>query len=74
MFPDSINVSNFEVFAFPNIDKKLAWKDDAVLDINPYLIIKMTLLPSWKKRAAMKGTIPQLNFSTTINLVDYFSK
>lgn len=74
LFPDSINVSNFEVYAYPNTDKKLAWKDDSIIEFNPYLKIKMTLLPSWNKRVGIKWVVPKLDFSTTVNLVDYFSK
>lgn len=74
LFPDSINVANFEVFAYPNIDKKLAWKDDTITEFNPYIKIRMTLLPSRNKRAWIKWVVPKLDFSTTLNLVDYFTK
>lgn len=74
LFPDTISVSDFQVFVYPNIDKSLAWKDDSIIEFNPYLKIKMKLYPAWKKRAGMRWKVPELNFSTTINLTDYFSK
>jgi hypothetical protein len=39
---------------YPNTDIKLAWKDAAKTEINPYVRIQISLLPSWKKRVAMK--------------------
>lgn len=75
IFSDNISVSNFEIFAYPNIDRNHAWKDIwASININPYIRINMTLTPSWKKRVGMKWKIPELKLSTTINLVDYFTK
>jgi len=74
LFPDTINVKSFEVLAYPNIDRNHAWKDNSPsTNINPYLRIKMTLAPSWKKRAEMKWEIPDIEINTTINLSDYFS-
>lgn len=75
MFPDSISVTKFKVFAYPNIAKEYNFK--SILDeqnINPYVRIQATLLPSRKKRWSMKWVPPEINISTTINLSDYFSK
>jgi hypothetical protein len=75
LFSDTIHVKEFKVFAYPNVDVKNAWKSNLQdANINPYVRIDMTLTPSWRKRAQMKGTIPEIKLSTTINLVEYFSK
>lgn len=75
LFWENINVSNFEVYLYPNVSIKNAWKDlSDSSNINPYLRLNITLEPSWKKRAWMKGSIPKIQLNTTINLVDYFTK
>lgn len=75
LFPDTINVKNFEVYAYPNIDRDYSWRDNSVLsNVNPYLQIKLTLAPSWKKRAQMRWEMPIVEISTTINLSEYFSR
>jgi prepilin-type N-terminal cleavage/methylation domain-containing protein len=75
LFSDTIHVKEFKVFAYPNVDVKNAWKSNLQdANINPYVRIDMTLTPSWRKRAQMKWTIPEIKLSTTINLVEYFSK
>lgn len=74
LFPNSVNVTNFEVYPYPNIDKRYSWKSSSIGEINPYIKIKLSLSPSWKKRWAMKWIIPEIKILTTINLTDYFSK
>jgi hypothetical protein len=75
LFPDTINVSNFKVFPYPNWDIKLAWKSkDPSININPYLQISFEVLPSWKKRRQIKWAISPIKFVNTINLTDIFSK
>lgn len=74
LFPDSISVTSFEVYLYPNIDKKLAWKWSSAIEVNPYVRIKLTLSPSWKKRRSMKWVVPEIKMLTTLNLTDYFSK
>lgn len=74
LFPDSVNVSDFQVYLYPNIDVKHAWKDTSLSsNINPYMRLSITLEPSWKKRSAIKGDIPKYTLNTTINLADYFT-
>jgi len=74
LFPNNINIKNFEVYLYPNIQKDYAWKDtSSSTNINPYLRIKMTLVPSWKKRKAIVWDVPEFHINTTINLADYFS-
>lgn len=75
MFPDTISVSDFQVYLYPNTDIKKAWKNNSnSTNINPYLRLSITLEPSWKKRSWMPWEIPKYTLNTTINLVDYFSK
>jgi hypothetical protein len=75
LFSDTIHVKEFKVFPYPNVDVKNAWKSNLQdANINPYVRIDMTLTPSWRKRAQMKGAIPEIKISTTVNLVEYFSK
>ena len=74
-FSDGISVKDFKVFAYPNIDTKHAWKVTWLSqNVNPYVRIDMTLVPSWRKRAQMKWELPEIKISTTINLVEYFSQ
>ena len=74
LFPENMSVVDFQVFAYPEINKKYAWKLDTNTYINPYLKIKISLTPSWKKRWSMKWKVPIIDLTTTINLNDYFSK
>lgn len=74
LFPDSISVTDFEVYMYPNTNNTYSWKTSSSSQVNPYLKIKLSLSPSWKKRWAMKWEIPEINLLTTINLTDYFSK
>ena len=74
LFPDSIHVSDFKIFAYPNIDRDLAWKDATPsTNISPYIRLQIWLLPSWKSRKQIKGNPKELRFSTTISLTDIFS-
>lgn len=75
LFPDTMSVMNVEFFLFPNKDIKLAWKDfSSNINMTPYLRIKFTLSPSWKKRKGMQWNPPSFDFSTTLSLTDIFSK
>ena len=75
LFPDTINVSDFKVFVYPNKDLDLSWKEmNDSINIAPYVRIQLSILPSWKSRRQMKGTTEEINFSTTIALSDIFSK
>lgn len=75
LFPDTMNVMNLGFFLFPNKDIRLAWKDfSSNINMAPYVRIKFTLSPSWKKRKGMQWTPPSFDFSTTLSLTDIFSK
>jgi len=47
-----MNIKNFKIEAYPNKDVNLAWKES--INISPYLRIKFSIAPSWKKRIKMK--------------------
>lgn len=75
LFPDSVTVSDFAIFAYPHKDIELAWKDgNSTVNQAPYIKLKLTLSPSWKKRKIISGKIPQVEIATTISLSDEFSK
>lgn len=75
LFPDTISVSDFEVFAYPHKDIDLAWKDNnSTINQAPYIRLKLTLSPSWKKRKIIQWKIPSVEIATTIALTDEFSK
>jgi len=73
LFPDSINVSSFDVRAYPNKNIKKAWKEKNI-NIAPYIRLNMTLTPSRKVKKRIKWKTPEFNISTTINLTDIFSR
>jgi len=75
LFPSSINVSEFKVYWYPNININYNWKNNNVSsNISPYVIIKMKLKPSWVSRRLMKWEWKELDFSMTINLTDIYTK
>lgn len=75
IFPDTMNIVNFKVYAYPNQDIRLAWKDPAdSINIAPYLRISFEIYPSWKNRKKIKWLVTPINFSTTVSLTDIFSR
>lgn len=72
LFDDSINVKQFEILAYPNKDRNLAYNADNI-EISPYVRLKITLTPSWKTKTKIKWKVPEFNFSTSINLTDIYS-
>ena len=75
LFPDTINVANFEVLVYPNKDIKEAWKDDSEeTNTAPYLRLKLKLSPSRKIKKKIKWKIPEFEISTTISLTDIYSR
>ena len=75
LFPDSMNVSDFKVFAFPNSDVRYNWKDEQEeKNIAPYIRIQFNVEPSWGEKKDLKMKSKVVNFSTTISLTDIFSQ
>lgn len=75
LFPDTINITDFKVFPYPNKDLDLSWKDySPAINIAPYIRIQLSILPSWKSRKKIKWNPQEIKFSTTIALTDVFSR
>lgn len=75
VFPDTINIIDFKVFLYPNIDSSLSWKEsNSDVRLSPYVRINISMLPSWKTRRWLKWNPSPMSFSTTISLTDIFSK
>lgn len=75
LFPGSVSVKSFAVYAYPNKDIDLAWKDgSSSVNQSPYVRLAMTLTPSWKNRKKIRGKIPEVEIATTIALNDDFLK
>jgi len=72
LFDDSINVKKFEILAYPNKDRNLAY-DALNADMSPYIRVKLLLTPSWKTKTKIKWKVPEFEFNTTINLTDIYS-
>lgn len=75
LFPETINVSEFKVYAYPNKDIWLSWKNnDTSVNISPYIVLKFKLKPSWISRKRIQWWWKELDFSMTINLSDIYSQ
>ncbi len=75
LFSDNINVKSFKVYPYPNKDINLAWKDNSSwTNVSPYVRIDLLLSPSWKIKKKIKGKIPEFKYSTTISLLDIYSR
>jgi len=69
IFPDSINIRDFEVYVYPNKDLRYSWKDnDPSILVSPYIQIKYTIEPSLKVQARIKWEKPTVDISTVIQL------
>jgi hypothetical protein len=75
LFPNSISVSDFEIYAYPHKDIRLAWKDsNSSINQSPYIRLKLKLTPSRKKRTTIAGKVPEVEIATTISLSNEFSQ
>lgn len=69
IFPSSINIKDFEIYAYPQKDLNLSWKDpNSNILVAPYLQVKYTIEPSLSVKAKIKGTAPSVKIATTISL------
>lgn len=73
LFSWTLNVTNFEIYMYPDIYWDYAWNQvTSANDINPYLRLKLSVEPSWrKKRWINTSVMPKINYQTTVNLIDY---
>ncbi|MFK7780156.1 MAG: prepilin-type N-terminal cleavage/methylation domain-containing protein [Candidatus Gracilibacteria bacterium] len=75
LFPKTINVSEFKVYAYPHKDMGFSWKNnEPSVNISPYVILKFKLRPSWISRKKIQGEGEELDFSMTINLSEIYSQ
>lgn len=71
IFPDTIHVSRAEFFLYPNKDLEYSWRDtDPNIQVAPYVQIRLTLEPSWKKRKKISWLAPSVDIVSTIHLTD----
>lgn len=74
LFPETINVTKFEVYPYPNKSIEYAWRDDSVdLNISPYVDIVLKIKPSWISRKKIGWEWKEIDFSMTVSLTDIYS-
>lgn len=74
LFPESINITDFQIYLYPNIDFSRSWRDSNLDSaISPYVTINFKIKPSWKTRVLLGYDSEELNFSTTVNLTEIYS-
>jgi hypothetical protein len=55
IFPSSINIKDFEIYAYPKKDLNLSWRDsDSSILIAPYIQLKYNIEPSLKVKAKIR--------------------
>ena len=75
LFPNTIHVSEFKMYGYPNKDIENSWNNtDPEVNISPYIVLKLKLKPSWVTRKQIKGEGRELDFSMTIHLTDIYSQ
>lgn len=79
LFSDWINISDFKVFAYPNIDSSKVWnmseEEQKKFLISPYVVLSFEIRPSWKVKSKISGwEIKPVRFNMTVNLTEVFSK
>lgn len=71
IFPSTIHIKDFEIYAYPQKDLNLSWKDNiSEILISPYIQIKYTIQPSLSIKAKIKWVPPSVDIATTINLLN----
>jgi hypothetical protein len=75
LFPNTINITDFNVFVYPNKDYRNAWKEaESQENVSPYIILSYKMKPSWLARKQTKIEWKEVTVNSTINLTDIFSK
>ncbi|MDO4764401.1 MAG: hypothetical protein Q4A00_08495 [Flavobacteriaceae bacterium] len=58
LFSDDINISDFKIFAYPNIDSSKVWNitesEQNKYLISPYVVLSVEIKPSWKVKRKIK--------------------
>lgn len=74
LFPETINVTKFEVYPYPNKSLDYAWRDNSIdLNISPYVDIVLKIKPSWLSRKKIWWEWKEIDFSMTVSLTDIYS-
>lgn len=64
-----MHVSEVDFFLYPHKKSQYSWKDIAAnVQVAPYVQLHLKLQPSWKEKRKIKGKIPEIEISTTIQL------
>jgi len=75
LFSNNINVKSFKIYSYPNKDINLAWKDNSTwTNVSPYIRIDLVLSPSRAIKRKIRWKIPEFKYSTTISLLDIYSR
>jgi hypothetical protein len=75
LFPSTINITDFNIFVYPNKDYRNAWKEaESVTNLSPYIMLNYKMKPSWLARKQTKIEWKEVTINSTINLTDIFSK
>jgi hypothetical protein len=75
LFPDTMNVTSFKIYVYPNKDLNMSWRDNDInINVSDYARIQLSILPSRETKRKLQGKQKEINFSTTIALSDMFSK
>lgn len=75
IFSTWINVTEFKVYPYPNVKSEYFWRSTVISsNISPYVVLNLKIKPSWETRKKLKNEWKEINFNTTINLTDIYSK
>ncbi len=74
LFPQTVSVTDFKVYAYPNTSPKDSWKNSSPSSkISPYIVLNFKIKPSWEVRNRLQNEWKEIDFSTTVNLTDIYS-
>lgn len=75
IFSDNIHVSRAEFYLYPNKNGQYAWAETTEnIQVSPYLQLRLRLQPSWLERKKIRGSLPEVDIQTTVQLsqIDMF--
>lgn len=74
LFPQTVSVTDFKIYAYPNISPEDSWKDNSPSSkISPYIVLSFKIKPSWEVRTRLGTEGEEIDFTTTVNLTDIYS-